>query len=208
MPLHVATVEAPPRTFARSVGVLARLFAAALALSLGPAVSLAQPGSIELQPLPPLAPAAETPQPPPAGFPPAAAAPGAPAMSAPAGRVFCEQPVTVRLADPDAVAERFRPFIGIWSDASWTPLLCAALIVENVAPNGTATILYVFGPMGANARAAGGVLQGTGIIRDGELRFQNSDGSQFAFRPLYADLDGRFTTPKNQSYQAVFKRTP
>jgi len=74
MPLHVATVEAPPRTFARSVGVLARLFAAALALSLGPAVSLAQPGSIELQPLPPLAPAAETPQPPPAGFPPAAAA--------------------------------------------------------------------------------------------------------------------------------------
>ena len=29
-------------------------------------------------------------------------------------------------------AERYRPFIGIWSDASWTPSLCAALIVENV----------------------------------------------------------------------------
>jgi len=129
-------------------------------------------------------------------------------LSAPIARVFCEQPVTVQLADPDAVAERFRPFIGIWSDASWTPLLCAALIVENVAPDGTAKILYVFGPMGANARGPAGVLQGTGIIRDGELRFQNSDGSQFAFRPLYADLDGRFTTPKSQSYQAVFKRTP
>ena len=123
-------------------------------------------------------------------------------------RVFCEQPVTVHLADPDTVAERYRPFIGIWSDASWTPQLCAALIVETVAPDGTATILYAFGPMGSNAREPGGVLQGTGIIRDGELRFQNSDGSQFAFRALYADLDGRLTTPTDQTYQAVFKKTP
>ncbi len=129
-------------------------------------------------------------------------------LSAPAGRVFCEQPVTVQLAERDAVAEPYRPFIGIWSDASWSPLLCAALIVANVTPDGTASIVYVFGPMGSNARGAGGVLHGTGIIRDGELRFQNSDGSQFAFQPLYADLDGRLTTPKNQSYQAVFKRTP
>jgi hypothetical protein len=195
--------------------MLARLVPAALALLLGPAVSLAQPGSIELQPLPPLAPAAEAPQPlnaPSTAAPPppaaALAAPGPPAMSEPIGRVFCEQPVTVRLADRDTIAERFRPFVGIWSDAAWTPLLCAALIVENVAVDGTATILYVFGPMGSNGRAAGGVLQGTGVIRDGELRFQNSDGSQFAFRPLYADLDGRLTTAKNQSYQAVFKRTP
>jgi len=188
----------------------ARLVAALLALLSSTAVALAQqPPAIELQPLPPLAPATETRQPPPATPPPpAAAASGPPSLSAPIARVFCEQPVTVQLADPDAVAERFRPFIGIWSDASWTPLLCAALIVENVAPDGTAKILYVFGPMGANARGPAGVLQGTGIIRDGELRFQNSDGSQFAFRPLYADLDGRFTTPKSQSYQAVFKRTP
>ncbi len=52
------------------------------------------------------------------------------------------------------------------------------------------------------------ILQGTGIVGDGELRFQNSDGSQFAFRPLYADLEGHLTTPKGQSYQAIFKQTP
>jgi hypothetical protein len=62
--------------------------------------------------------------------------------------------------------------------------------------------------MGSGGRAAGGILHGTGIIRDGELRFQNSDGSQFAFRPLYADLDGRLITPQGQNYQAVFKKTP
>ena len=198
--------------------MVARAVAALLALLPSTAISLAQqpsspapsaaPRSIEAQPLAPLAPAPETPQPPnstpSAGLaPPAAAAP-----PPPFGRVFCEQPVTVQVAEPDAVAERFRPFIGIWSDASWTPVLCAALVVQNVTPDGTATILYVFGPMGTNARSAGGVLQGTGIIRDGELRFQNSDGSQFAFRPLYADLAGRLTTPTDQSYQAVFKKTP
>jgi hypothetical protein len=61
--------------------------------------------------------------------------------------------------------------------------------------------------MSSSARQPGGILRGTGVIRDGELRFQNSDGSQFAFRPLYADLDGRLTTPKGQSYQAIFKKT-
>jgi hypothetical protein len=115
--------------------------------------------------------------------------------------------VTGRLADGEAVPERYRRFIGMWSDAAWTPLLCAALIVENVAPDGTAAITYAFGPIGSNAGAPGGVLNGTGIVRDGELRFQNSDGSQFAFRPLYSDLDGRLTTPQGQTYQAIFKKT-
>lgn len=131
-----------------------------------------------------------------------------PPESAPAGRIFCHQPVTIRLTERDQVPERYRGFLGIWSDAAWTPLLCAALVVENVAPDGTATILYAFGPIGSNARGPGGVLNGTGIVRDGELRFQNSDGSQFSFRLLYADLEGRLTTPQGQNYRAVFKKTP
>ena len=209
--------------------MVARFVPALLALLLGPAVALAQqpqsspvplypgavPRSIAPEPLPPLVPAPETARPPdaapPAGFPPppaGAAASGSAPMSAATGRVFCEQPVTVQLADPDAVAERFRPFVGIWSDASWTPQLCAALIVERVTPDGTAAIVYVFGPMSANPRGPRGILHGTGIIRDGELRFQNSDGSQFAFQPLYADLGGRLSTPQGQHYEAVFKKTP
>jgi hypothetical protein len=123
-------------------------------------------------------------------------------------RIFCGQPVAVRFADPDSVPERYRGFLGMWSDAAWTPLLCAALIVEKVAPDGTATIVYAFGPIGSNAPGSGGVLNGTGIVRNGELRFQNADGSQFAFRPLYADLEGRLTTAQGQSYQAIFKKTP
>lgn len=179
----------------------------------------AAPRSIEPEPLPPLPPAPAEPSsgrpiPPPADAappfpdalpPPAAAAPlpTVPAMQ----RVFCDQPVTIRLADRGAIPERYRPFVGIWSDAAWSAQLCAALIVEAVQPDGTASIVYVYGPLGSNNRRPGGVLHGTGIIRDGELRFQNADGTQFAFRPLYADLDGRLTTPQGQSYQAVFKKT-
>ena len=32
--------------------------------------------------------------------------------------------------DRAVIPERYRPFVGIWSDAAWTPQLCAALIVE------------------------------------------------------------------------------
>jgi hypothetical protein len=155
------------------------------------------PGAMDTRPLPPAS------APPPDTPPAAAAAAAGPAET----REFCSQPVGYALARRDSVPPAYRDFIGIWSDASWTPQLCAALIVENVQPDGTASILYVFGPMSSSARQTGGILRGTGVIRDGELRFQNSDGSQFAFRPLYADMDGRLTTPKGQSYQAIFKKT-
>ena len=173
----------------------------------------AGPGAIQPEPLPPLPPApSEEPAARPGSpttaplsdMPPAAAPPGAGPQES---REFCSQSVTFALAPRDSVAPRYRDFVGIWSDASWTPQLCAALVVENVRPDGTASILYIFGPMSPSARQTGGILRGTGIVRDGQLLFQNSDGSQFAFRPLYADLDGHLTTPKGQSYQAVFKKT-
>lgn len=132
--------------------------------------------------------------------PPSAAAPEA-------GRVFCEQNVNYRIADPATVPEAYRRFLGAWSDAAWDADSCAALIVDNIDPDGTASIIYAYGPLGSSARAPGGVLHGTGIIRDGELRFQNSDGTQFAFRPGLVDLIGHMTSPGGQSSEAVFKKT-
>ena len=123
-----------------------------------------------------------------------------------AGRVFCDQNVTAQPADPASVPDRYRQFVGIFSDADWNPQTCAALIVETVANDGTATITYAFGPIVANSKTTGGVLHGTGIIKDDALLFQNNDGSQYVFRPFYSDLAGKWTTPKGQNYEAVFKR--
>lgn len=131
-----------------------------------------------------------------------------PASEPAASRVFCEQSVSYRIANPGTVAEPYRRFLGVWSDAAWDANTCAALIVDSIDPNGTASIIYVYGPLGSSARMAGGVLHGTGVIRDGELRFQNSDGTQFAFRPGIVDLVGSMTTPGGQSYESAFKKTP
>jgi hypothetical protein len=143
--------------------------------------------------------------------PPPSEAPPAPQPQAPepqSGRVFCGQNVGFRLADPSAVPDRYRRFVGVWSDAAWDAHTCAALVVENVKPDGTASIMYIFGPQGSDAAGPGGVLHGTGVIRGGELRFQNSDGSQFAFRPQIVDMTGHLIDPKGESFEATFKQTP
>ncbi len=72
---------------------------------------------------------AQTPTPP-------ASAPG----PAPEGRVFCNQPVNFTVSPRENVPEPYRAFVGIFSDAAWNAQLCAALIVENVTNDGTATI--------------------------------------------------------------------
>jgi hypothetical protein len=123
------------------------------------------------------------------------------------GRVFCGQSVTYRLADPSSIPEPYRRFLGPWSDAAWDANTCAALVVTEVQPDGTASIIYVYGPLGSSTRVPGGVLYGTGIIRDDELRFQNSDGTQFAFRAAIADLAGQMAKPNGQTYRSEFKKT-
>jgi hypothetical protein len=128
------------------------------------------------------------------------------ASSAQTGRVFCDQNVLAQPADPASVPDRYRPFVGIFSDADWNPQTCAALIVETVANDGTATITYAFGPISSGTKTTGGVLHGTGVIKDGALLFQNNDGSQYTFKPFYSDLAGKWTTPRGQTYEAVFKR--
>jgi hypothetical protein len=135
------------------------------------------------------------------------AQPAPPAAEQQPGRVFCEQTIGYRVADPSTIPEPYRLFLGPWSDAAWDANTCAALIVTDVQPDGTASIIYVYGPLGPNTRVPGGVLHGTGIIRDDELRFQNSDGTQFAFRPAISDLVGQMTKPNGQTYRSEFKKT-
>jgi len=96
----------------------------------------------------------------------------------------------------------------VWSDAAWDAKTCAALIVQNVKPDGTASIIYVVGPEGSDSTVPGEILHGTGVIRGDELRFQNADNSQYAFRPGLVDITGHWINPKGESFQATFKSTP
>jgi len=173
-----------------------------------PAVAQQQPTPLfDAQPLPPLTqPAPDQSAPAPQPMPPAAPAQPAPAPAAQAGRVFCGQSITAHAVDPHSVPEPYRQFVGIFSDAAWNAQLCAALVVEKIGDDGTATITYAFGPLDSGSKTPGGVLHGTGVVKDGALLFQNSDGSQYAFQPFYSDLSGKWTTPQGQTYEAIFKR--
>jgi hypothetical protein len=133
--------------------------------------------------------------------------PQSPEQEQPA-RVFCDQNITYHLADPSSVPEQYRRFVGVWSDAAWDARTCAALIVQDVQADGHASIIYILGPEGSESTVSGAVLHGTGVVRDGELRFQNSDGSQYAFRPGLVDMVGHWVDPKGESFQATFKATP
>jgi hypothetical protein len=131
-----------------------------------------------------------------------------PAPEQPPSRTFCDANVTYNLADPASIPEQYRRFVGVWSDAAWDAKTCAALIVEDVKPDGTASIIYIYGPEGSGSAVPAGVLHGTGVIRGEQLRFQNSDGSQFAFRPGLVDMNGHWINPQGESFQATFKSTP
>lgn len=122
-------------------------------------------------------------------------------------RTFCGQSVGFALAARARVPRAYRRFLGVWSDAAWGPDSCAALVVEDIDRAGTAKILYVYGPLDSDAPGPGGVLRGTGIVRGGVLRFQNSDGTQFAFRPEIVDLAGRMTTPGGDTVTATFRKS-
>ena len=75
------------------------------------------------------------------------------------GRVFCDQSLTYRIAEPATVPEPYRVFLGPWSDAAWDANTCAALVVENIDPDGTAAVTACRGrgsrrdPAPANAPA-------------------------------------------------------
>lgn len=214
--------------------MLSRLFAVISLIAL-PAAALAQGGPgpatgapIELAPPPPSPPPAAAPPPvaPPPVAPPqtppssdqqgngpqGGAPPGGEeqqtAGQQPPGRTFCEQNVAFAPLDPSTVPEQYRRFVGVWSDAAWDARTCAALVVQDVKPDGAASIIYVYGPEGSDSSVPGAVLHGTGVIRNGALRFQNSDGSQYAFRPGIADMTGHWINPKGESFQATFKQTP
>jgi len=197
----------------RTIALLGLSLLAAAPVSAPIPASAQAPGSAQAPAPGQLPPPAAAPQPaePPATGAPQPLAPPAnetgPGAAQP-GRVFCGQSVVFQLADPATLPEDGRRFLGVWSDAAWDANTCAALIVQDVKPDGTASIIYVFGPQRADSAGPGGVLHGTGVIRDGELRFQNSDGSQFAFRPGIVDLQGHLIKPDGESFAATFKQTP
>jgi hypothetical protein len=107
---------------------------------------------------------------------------------------LCDQKVDY-IINATGVAEQYRPFVGLWT-GSWnnSGRLCGGLVVETVRSDGTADLVYIYGPGRSNSRVQGKQQRRTGHFdAGGTLTFQDDEGSNFAF-----ELNG------NTSLGAIF----
>jgi hypothetical protein len=124
-----------------------------------------------------------------------------------ASAVLCGRPVDY-IVDRAGASDATRPFLGVWTGGSWSPRICGGLIVERTRSDGTAQITYVYGPSGP-ANFPWDSQRQPATIENGQLNFQDRDGSYFSF-VLTDDntLFARFVSAKGSKLSAVFKKEP
>jgi hypothetical protein len=102
----------------------------------------------------------------------------------------------------------FLNYLGIWS-GSWnnSRRLCGGLVVENVRQDGTADVIYVYGPSTPTIPFPWKEQRRTGTIdKDGTLSFKDDKGNSFTFtRTPDSKLDARFTDG-SANLKAVFSK--
>jgi hypothetical protein len=110
------------------------------------------------------------------------------------------------VVDATGVADSFRPFLGVWTGASWNSRICGALIISRVENDGTARITYIYGPLpGGNfpwkqqSPAA--------AIDYSQLKFQDEEAGNFVFRLSQQNiLQGHFVSSRGVTLDAVLTR--
>jgi len=118
----------------------------------------------------------------------------------------CEQPVAVQLADRDAVAERFRPFIGSGAMRPGRRFSAPRWSSKMSRPDGTARSFMSSGRwVRAGAPRAD---PRTGIIRDGSSGSRIPMAANSPFGRFNADLAGRLVTPIRPDLPGRLQETP
>ncbi|MBV9859129.1 MAG: retroviral-like aspartic protease family protein [Alphaproteobacteria bacterium] len=96
--------------------------------------------------------------------------------------ILCGQPVSYQI-DSVRTPDQYRGYLGVWTGV-WNnnARICGSLVVQRIGTDGTADIVYVYGPSSParpfpwkKQRAVGAILP------DGRLSFQDEQGSRFTF---------------------------
>src|SRR5581483_1707967 len=83
--------------------------------------------------------------------------------------------------------------LGVWA-GNWnnSARLCGGLIVESLHGDGTAEVIYVYGPSQPESRLAWKQQRRIGVVKEGRLTFEDDQGSLFVFEMIGPDnLDAR-----------------
>ena len=99
--------------------------------------------------------------------------------------LVCGKPVAYTI---DQTGSNTR-FLGVWT-GNWnnSGRLCGALIVESIAANGSAKLIYVYGPSRPGSKLEWKRQRATGILDGDELSFQDDQGSTFSFYHSESDM--------------------
>ena len=87
------------------------------------------------------------------------------------------------LLDRESATGASARFIGVWT-GTWNNAsrLCGALVVEKAGSDGTAEVVYIYGPSKPGSSLAWKRRRASGVIRpDGKLVFRDDQGSTFLF---------------------------
>jgi hypothetical protein len=119
--------------------------------------------------------------------------------------VICGRTVDY-VVDATGVADPYRAFLGVWTGATWNSRICGGLIVAGADNNGTARIIYVYGPL-AGSNFSWKQQNPPAVIRDGQLTFQDEEAGKFSFRLNAPNiLQGHFTSAHGVALDAVLTK--
>jgi hypothetical protein len=118
-------------------------------------------------------------------------------------RHLCEQDVKFELATPDAkTPSDMAAFQGVWLGK--IDALCSALIVENVAADGSVTAIYVNGTYGPWRITQPGNYRTKGKIKDGVLTINLPNASEVQYKITGQNTLGGTYVSRGYNYPGSF----
>jgi hypothetical protein len=119
--------------------------------------------------------------------------------------VICGRPISY-VIDATGATQPYRSFLGVWTGAAWNSRICGGLIVQSVDNDGSARIIYVYGPL-PGAQFPWKQQSPSALIRYGQLTFQDEENGNFTFRLSEQNvLHGHFVSVRGVPLDAVLTR--
>jgi hypothetical protein len=107
--------------------------------------------------------------------------------------------------DATGVAEPNRSFLGVWTGTMWNSRICGGLIVAGADNDGTARIIFIYGPL-AGSNFSWKQQSPPAVIRNGQLTFQEEAG-RFVFSQSASNvLQGHFTSARGVALYATLTK--
>jgi hypothetical protein len=104
------------------------------------------------------------------------------------------------------VPEAYRGFLGVWTGAAWNSRVCGGLIVRRVEGDGTADVMYIYGPLPGESfpwRAQ----HPAATISSRKLSFTDEEGGSFIFSQTYDNtLHGFFSSRDGSNLDTILTR--